>query len=112
MLERETELIKQIILESTIGGRSSIRLNEVMASPLPRGVKSFMSAAVTELLETEFNQSSSFSRITKNTNDLVMPDRAVLHAFAMEYVLDRDEFIKFAEDAVHFLENYLCRPQW
>ncbi len=112
MLERETELIRQIILESTIGGRSSIRLNEVIASPLPRGVKSFMSAAVAELLEAEFNQSSSFSRITKNTNDLVLPDRAVLNAFAMEYVLERDEFIKLAEDAVHFLENYLCRPQW
>ncbi len=112
MLERETELIKQIILESTLGGRSSIRLNEVIASPLPRGVKSFMSAAVLKLLEAEFNQSSPLSRITRNTDDLVLPDRTVLRALAMEYVLERDEYIKLVEDTVHFLENYLCRPQW
>ncbi len=112
MLERETELIKQIILESTIGERSSIRLNEVIGSPLPRGVKSFMSAEVSKLLETEFNQSAPLSRITRNTDDLVLPDRTVLRALAMEYVLERDEYTKLVEDTVHFLENYLCRPQW
>lgn len=112
MLERETELIKQIILESTIGGRSSIRLNEVIASPLPRGVKTFISAEVLKLLETEFKQSSPLSRIARNTDALVLPDRAVLRALAMEYVLERDEYAKLVEDTVHFLENYLCRPQW
>lgn len=112
MLEHETELIKQIILESTIGGRNSIRLNEVIASPLPRGVKTFMSAEVLKLLETEFKQSSPLSHITRNTDELVLPDRTVLRALAMEYVLEREEYAKLVEDTVHFLENYLCRPQW
>ena len=46
MLERETELIKQIIIESTINGRSAVKVNEIIAAGVPRGVKAFVVAQV------------------------------------------------------------------
>lgn len=56
MLERETELIKQIIIESTINGREALPLSEVVGAQIPRGVKSFMLAAVMDRLEDDFRQ--------------------------------------------------------
>lgn len=112
MLERETELIKQIIIESTINGREAIKLSDVIATSLPRGVKTFMTAEVVKLLETDFKQSQRLSQITQGIGSTIAVERSLLHALAMEYVLHRDEYLKLVEDTVHFLENYLCRPQW
>ncbi len=102
MLERETELIKQIIVESTINGRDAVKLNEIVAAELPRGVKSFMTSQVMTLVEADLRKSPLLAQITKG----------VVRSLAMESVLSRDEFLKLTEDTVHFLENYLCRPQW
>ncbi|GEM_PF-3477055 len=112
MLERETELIKQIIIESTINGREAIKLNDVVAASLPRGVKTFMTAEVAKLLEADFKQSQKLSQITKGIAPTVTAERSLLRSLAMEYVLQSEEYLKLVEDTVHFLENYLCRPQW
>ncbi len=112
MLERETELIKQIIIESTINGREALPLSEVVGAQIPRGVKSFMLAAVMDRLEDDFRQSRTLSGITKRIGSTVVAERTVLQSLATQYVLQRSEFEKLVEDTVHFLENYLCRPQW
>ncbi|MBX2991644.1 MAG: hypothetical protein KF749_10815 [Bacteroidetes bacterium] len=112
MLERETELIKQIIIESTINGREALPLSEVVGAQIPRGVKSYMLAAVMDRLEDEFKQSHTLSGITKRIGSTVVAERTVLRSLATQYVLQRSEFEKLVEDTVHFLENYLCRPQW
>ncbi|MBI5472649.1 MAG: hypothetical protein HY961_09930, partial [Ignavibacteriae bacterium] len=112
MLERETELIKQIIIESTIGGREAIRVNEVIAADIPRGVKSFILSQVAKLLEDDLRQSARLTQITKGISSTVTAERSLLRSLATEYVLERSEYLKLVEDTVHFLENYLCRPQW
>ena len=112
MLERETELIKQIIVESTINARDAIKVNEVLAAAVPRGVKAFVLGQVTRLLEDDLRQSSRLAQITRGVAPTVTAERTLLRSLATEYVLDRNEFLKLIEDTVHFLENYLCRPQW
>lgn len=112
MLERETELIQQLIIESTINGRVATRLSEVMTARLPRGVKAFMTAAVMDLLEEDFKQSGRLAQISRGISPTVSGERSLLRSLAMEYVIQQDEYVKLVEDSVHFLENYLCRPQW
>lgn len=112
MLERETELIKQIVLESTINGRNAGKLNEVIAAGLPRGIKSFMTARVAGMLEDDLRSASRLRKITEGIGSTVTAERTLLHSLAMEYTLNREEFTKLTEDTIHFLENYLCRPQW
>lgn len=112
MLERETELIQQIIVESTINGRDAIRLNDVLSTNLPRGVKAYMTAEAMQLLEGDFRQSRRLSAIAKSIGPTVAAERSLLRSLAMEYVFPRDEYLKVVEDTVHFLENYLCRPRW
>ena len=112
MLERETELIKQIIVESTINNRSAVKVYEVVAADLPRGVKAFVVAETMKLLAKDFRQSPNLSKITASVAQTVTTERTLLRSLAMEYVFQREEYLKLVEDAVHFLENYLCRPQW
>jgi hypothetical protein len=112
MLERETELIKQIIIESTINGRLAIKLNDVMGASVPRGVKAFMTAEVMRMIDEDFSQSHALSHISKGISSTVTAERSLLRSVAMEYVLQQKEYFKLVEDTVHFLENYLCRPQW
>lgn len=112
MLERETELIRQIIIESTINGRDSVKLGDIVGTPLPRGVKAFMTASVIGQLESDFKQSPKLSQIAEGLGGVAATERSLLHTLAMAYTLRRDEYVRLVEDAVHFLENYLCRPQW
>jgi hypothetical protein len=111
MLERETEVIKQIILESTIGERDTIKLNEVVAADVPNGVKAYIVADVTKLFENEFQQ-TALDRIAKGVASTISGQRAIIRTLAMEYTLDRAEYLRVVEDTVFFLENYLCHPRW
>lgn len=112
MLERETELIKEIILASTINGRDAVKLNEVIAASLPRGIKTFMTARVAGMLEEDLRNSRRLKQITQSISSTVTAERALLHSLALEFTLNREEFLRLTDDAIHFLENYLCRPQW
>lgn len=111
MLERETEVIKHIILESTIGERDAIKLNEVVAADVPNGVKAYIVAEVTNLFEKELQQ-SALARIAQGVAATVTGQRAIIRTLAMEYALNRADYLKVVEDTVFFLENYLCRPRW
>ena len=71
-----------------------------------------MTAEVTKLLEADFGQSEKLSQISKGIGPTITAERSLIRSLAMEYVLQRDEYLKLVEDAVHFLENYLCRPRW
>ncbi|MER3523492.1 MAG: hypothetical protein C4326_05335 [Ignavibacteria bacterium] len=112
MLERETELITQIIVESTLGDRGTVKLNEVLTADVPRGIKVFMMAEVMKMLEAELRQSPRLLHIAKGFGEADSGERAVVRTLAAEYAFERNEYLAMVENAVHFLENFLCRPQW
>lgn len=112
MLERETELITQIIVESTLGDRSRVKLNEVLTAGVPRGIKAFMMAHVMKLLEAELQESQRLAHIARGFGEVETAERAVVRTLAAGYAFERSEYLTVVENAVHFVENFLCRPQW
>ncbi|MBI4536010.1 MAG: hypothetical protein HY708_07005, partial [Ignavibacteriae bacterium] len=112
MLERETEIIIQILTESTIADRESITLNEILAANIPKAVKAYIQADVRNLLNEEITKSPKFSRVNRTAPGISQLERTLLRSLAVEYTFSRDEYIATTENAVHFVENFLCRPQW
>jgi len=111
MLEQETELITQIVIESTLGQRDAVKLSEVLTADLPRGIKAYMTAEVVKLLEQDFRQSERLTQVAKGLGGTEAAERSVLRTLAAEYALTREEFLSMVKNAVQFLEKYLCRPQ-
>lgn len=112
MLEQETELIKQIIVEATLGSRDSVKLSEILTAELPRGIKAYMTAEVTKLLEEDCNRSQRLAQVAQGLGGTEAAERSVLRTLATAYPLSRTEFLALVDNAVHFTENYVCRPQW
>ena len=112
MLEQETDLILQLLTERTIGQQDTIPLKDVFGSPIPKNVKKYFQCEVVRWLSSDLRSTPSFSRIPPNAKNASAIMESMLQSLAPEYTFDRKEFISTLENAVHFLENYLCRPHW
>lgn len=111
MLEQETALITEIVIESTLGQRDGVKLNEVLTADLPRGVKAFMTMEVVKLLEDDFRRSQRLVHIAKGLGGTDAAERSLLRTLAAEYTFARDEFVPMVGRAVAFVKEYVCRPQ-
>ncbi len=111
MLEQETDLITQIVIESTLGQRDAVKLSEVLTADLPRGIKAFMTAEVVKLLEADLRQSARLAQVAKGLGGTGAAERSVLRTLAAEYTLTQEEFLSMVKNAVQVLVKYLCRPQ-
>jgi hypothetical protein len=112
MLERETEHILLTLTEQTIGARPEIALKEVVAAKIPKGIKSCLQAEVANWLEEDLLTTPRFARIIQKGYTVNPLARTFTRSLCLEYVFLRAEFQSTLDNAVHFLENYLCRPQW
>ena len=112
MLERETDIILQILTERTISTRNSIPLKEVLSPEVPKGIKAYMQAEVMHWLESDLDRSPRFTRIDRTASATNHLAKIILRTLAQEYVFPREEYLTTLDHAVHFLENYLCRPRW
>jgi hypothetical protein len=112
MLEHETDAILAILRARTIGDREAILLREILSADVPRGIKTYMQAETVRWLEAELFASPRFSRVDRQSPGVRRHSRAFIASMADLYNFRRDEFISLLENAIHFLENYLCRPQW
>ncbi len=112
MLERETDLIIQTIAARTIGPADSLSLKEFLAADIPRGVKAYTSAEVVRWLDRDLHASPALSRLDAGVPGLAQLSRGFLRSVAPFYVFPRSDLMITIDNAVHFLENYLCRPQW
>ncbi len=113
MLEREIDIILQTVVERTIGPRLSCGLERVTAANIPAPLKVYLIAEVEHWLEGDLRASARFSRL----DDQAVPylnhvTRTFLRTTANAYRFTREEFLATLDQAVHFVENYLCRPQW
>ena len=112
MLEHETDVILEALIARTIGARESILFGEIQSADIPRGIKTYLQADVIRSLESELYSSPRLARVVRTTPGVRRQGRAFVASMAATYAIPRAEFLPLLENAVHFLENYLCRPQW
>ena len=112
MLEQETEAILATLSARTIGDRETILLGEVLAADVPRGIKTYMQAETVRQLEAELFASPRFARVDRQAGEVRRLGRAFIASMAAHYRFPKEEYNALLENAIHFLENYLCRPQW
>ncbi len=112
MLERETELIIQALTEQTIGSAHSLALKDVLATSIPGSIKLYLQSEISLLMQEDLLSASHFSRLPLTTPLVRRLTNGYTQALALEYILTREEFVTLLENGVHFVENYLCRPQW
>lgn len=112
MLERETDTILSTLRERTIGEGDSILLRDVLVCEIPRGIKTYMQAETVRALSQELFALPRFSRIERDASGVWRLAHSFLTSMAEGYCFSKEEFLVLLENAVHFLENYLCRPQW
>ena len=111
-LEHETEAILRILVEKTIGEQSSCRLDAVSAPDVPQGIRSFFRAETRRRLEEDMQKSSWFAGIQTSTAGSARLAQALILSLTDAYQFSRREFLDTLDLAVHFVANYLCRPQW
>jgi hypothetical protein len=113
MLEQETELILKALTERTIGAQHSIRLEQILASGIPNAIKVYLRAEVEQRLQRDLRSSPTFERLDDQAYSSVEHlMTSFLHALSPAYSFNREEFHRSLDHAVHFAENYLCRPRW
>lgn len=112
MFEQELETLRKIIKNNTIGSAQSISLKSILESNIPNNVKSFFKGEIEWLLfqerqpenrETKFNYQQEDIRILREQTDLLL----VYH-----YNFGQKEFHETSDKAIHFIFNFLCRPNW
>jgi hypothetical protein len=112
MSENHTANIFQILIDRTIGQGNSITLREALAANMPRGVKGFLQAEAAGWLERDLRAMPRFARLNINTPGADHLMKTLLRSMAGGYVFSREEYLAALNEAVLFVENYLCRPQW
>lgn len=112
MLERETELIIQTLVSRTIRTAETIALRDAVAADIPRGVKTYLRAEVVRWIEKDFAAAPSLRHVDRGASGVEKLTKHFLRTLAENYMFSRGDFLTILDNAVHFLENYLCRPQW
>jgi hypothetical protein len=112
MLEQETETIVATLTAKTIGTREIVHLREVLVADIPRGIKTYIRAETLRWLSDELSAAPRFSRIDQNVHGVARITNAFLLSLSEAYAYPRAEYLGLLENAVLFLENYICRPQW
>ena len=112
MLERETETIIRLLTGQTIGSAHSLALKDALATAMPRSIKLYLHCEVARLMQEDLQSTHHFSKLPFTAPVVHGLTRGYTRALALEYILTREEFVTMLENGVHFVENYLCRPQW
>jgi hypothetical protein len=112
MFETELENIQQISINNTIGNTSSIALKTILESNIPNNIKSFFKGEVEWLLSKERNGERRSTKFNYQQDDVRLLQQQMDILLVYHYTFSREEYLAVLEKCVHFLFNYLCRPQW
>ena len=112
MLEHETQTIIRSLIDRTIGTAQSIPLKNVLTADIPKNIRQYFQCEVLKWLNHDLQTSSHFSRIETAAPTVRHITRRYTRTIAPEYIFQASEFTNILENAVHFVENYVCRPQW
>jgi hypothetical protein len=112
MLEQDTQGFMDALTERTIGLRDSITLKEVIIADIPKGIKVYIRTEVIRWLRNDLAGAPRFGRVNQNAPGISQLTNAFLRSLCDAYQFTRTEFISILNDAVHFTDNFLSRPQW
>ncbi|MDE3057563.1 MAG: hypothetical protein KGJ59_06370 [Bacteroidota bacterium] len=112
MFEQETEQLKERIRRSTIQGGETIPLRSLTESGIPENVKAFFRAEVLSILAEERKGETRSSNFDYTNKDVAALQEQIDQLLIDSYALSKKEFDETLDKGIHFLFNYLCRPQW
>jgi len=112
MFELELENIQKIAVNNTIGTTTSIALKTILESNIPNSIKSFFKGEVESLLFKERQNEHRSSKFNYQQEDVRLVQQQMDILLVYHYTFSREEYLAVLDKCVHFLFNYLCRPQW
>ena len=112
MFEKETEQLIGAVRQATIGDKKTIGLREIFESNIPTSVKVFFRAEVETMLTSEQKPASTSGRFRHDLPEIAMLQEQINALLIHNFVFTRDDFETTLDKCVHFMLNYLCRPQW
>ncbi len=112
MFELELENIQKIAINNTIGNSSSIALKTILESNIPNSIKSFFRGEVEWFLSKERHGEYRSKKFNYQQGDVRLLQQQMDILLVYHYTFSREEYLTVLDKCVHFLFNYLCRPQW
>ncbi len=112
MFDKETDQFFQLLRLNTIGEASSIGLRSILESNIPGNVKTFFRADVKWLRTQEKAKEIRSSKFPFAAPELRLLEEQIDLLLINNYTFSRKEFDATADKCIHFLLNFLCRPEW
>ena len=112
MFEKETEQLIGIIRETTIGDAKAVTLRAIFESKVPANVKVFFRAEVEHLLHEDRTKDHRISKFNYDVPEAQMLQEQIDTLLIHNFVFAKSDFEASLDKCVHFLLNFLCRPQW
>jgi len=112
MFEKETEQLIGAVRQATIGDAKAIGLREIFESNIPASVKVFFRAEVESMLDAERKPETRSGRFKYDLPEITMLQEQISALLIHNFIFQKDDFETTLDKCVHFMLNYLCRPQW
>ncbi|MFA6541330.1 MAG: hypothetical protein WCT99_06980 [Bacteroidota bacterium] len=112
MFEKEIAAAELTIQKNTIGNSDSIALKHLLESNIPYNVKSFFKAEVEWLLYNERKKEQRSTHFNYLQEDIRLLQEQMDTLLIFHYSFDKKAFSDSLDRCIHFLFNFLCRPQW
>ncbi|MCX6136125.1 MAG: hypothetical protein NTV54_01335 [Ignavibacteriales bacterium] len=112
MFEQEIELLITSISRETIGDGKSVSLRRIFESKIPANVKAFFRAEVEWMLATERRSERRPLRFDYSQPEIQLLQEQIDALLINNFIFTRTDFDATLDKSIHFLFNYLCRPQW
>lgn len=112
MFEKETEQLISATRQSTIADAKSVSLRTIFESKIPTNVKVFFRAEVEHFLDEDRTKDLRYSKFNCDVPEIQMLQEQIEALLIHNFIFTRTDFETTLDKCVHFLFNFLCRPQW
>jgi len=112
MFEKETEQLIATVRQATIGEAKALGLREIFESNIPSNIKIFFRAEVEWMLDAEQQPQPRSSKFNYTLPEIAMLRDQTNALLIHNYIFSKADFESTLDKCVHFMLNYLCRPQW
>ncbi len=112
MFETEIDRLTRTARFRTIGNDESISLRAILESDIPTNMKQFFRADVEWLLMQERAHETRSAKFNYAHHDVRLLQHQIDSLLIHNYIFTAADFETVLDKCVHFLFNYLCRPQW